>query len=223
MTKSPFARLDFQRGNIATGGTIATALAEHRVLTAMLDRSFFVIGHADDRDRARQVATDLHTEHEGFRFVFLVLFTAEQLDALADGAQINIAVQVVTRTGRFRTHPTAIKANNLTQVTLDTEHGRYLSEVVTLDTVRAGDLYTCGAYRLGETTETGLIVYRARTDFDPTTGEILCHIVEDGQPAPADGDRTGSLDGADTLVHRIVDKTIFLAEHNLTDTAAPIA
>ena len=217
----PKRRLNFQNGHIAAGGAITDALAEHRVLTDALGPLFFVIAHADDEERARQTAQELDERFEGSRQAYVVLFTDDHLTALAAGVELNLAV--LNTRNHFRPANTAIKVSNRSAVVLTTELGDYLSEVATARDICAGDIYTCGVSRLGTDQPRGLAIYRAREDFDPTTGELRHHLVEPGQPAPALGKRTGALtDGPDQLVHRIVDKAAFLTEHNLTDLAAPV-
>jgi hypothetical protein len=206
----------FSRLHIAAGGTIPAAFAEHRVLTAMFRGLFFVIAHTDDRERAAQAATDLTTRHEGHRDVYVVLFTDAHLDALAAGVELHLTV--LDDHLRTDDHRTPIRVTNTSTVTLTTEHGPFLGEITTTRDLHTGDVYTCGVPRLGSGNP-GLAVYRARADYDPTTGEVRHHLVDPGW-TPAPDERTGALtDGPDCLVHRIIDRTAILTQLNLTDLA----
>jgi hypothetical protein len=209
-------RLNFQNGHIAVGGAITAALAEHRVLTAMLGRLFLVIAHTDDVKTARQTARDLDRQQEGLSPVWLVLISDAHLDALAAGVEVNLAV--LAAGNRFRPHSTAIRATNVSTVVIHTEYGDYLCEVTTTRDMHAGDIYTCGVTRLQVDNPRGLAVYRAKEDFNPDTGELTHHLVEPGKPAPEPGKRTGAITGGpDQLVHRVVDRDAFLEAVALTD------
>lgn len=221
MSKSHFDQL-----HIAAGGTIRNAITGGRVLTAMFGNLFFVISHDDNDQAARAVADELDDRHEGFRSVFVILFTDAHLDALAADVTLNLAVLVAGRghhLARFGGQidygiaDSAIVATNKSQVELVTEYGDFVSEVVTTSELHAGDIYTCGVPRLGSGNP-GLAVYRAKSDYDPTAGEVRHHLVEPGQTPPPDEKRTGALtDGPDQLVHRVVDRAAFLETVGLTD------
>jgi hypothetical protein len=206
----------FNSMHIGAGGTIHDALTgtPRRVLTATLDDLFFVIAHHDDAEAARTTAAQLVGRHEGTRSIHVVLLTDAHLDAVAAGASLNVAV--LDAQDDYRPAPTAIDVTNRSQVTLPTEHGKFLSEIVTTADLRAGDIYTCGVPRLGGDSP-ALAVYRARADYNPATGWVTHHLVDPGE-LPAVGEDTGALtDGPDCLVHRIVDRDALLEAVGLTD------
>lgn len=211
--------LDFSRMSLAAGGRIRPALLdEHRVLNCMAGyHHIFVIAHTDAAARARQAADELHARHEGIRDIYLILVTDEQMTAIADyGVVLNVAVQVVAND--YAPAPTAIRLYSTDRITMPTEHGEFLTEIVTTGDLRTGDVYTCGNERLGSAA-TGYAVYRARTDYDPATGEVTHHVVDPGY-TPEPGKRTGALtDGPDMVVFRVIDKAAFLTQLNLTDLA----
>lgn len=209
--------INFAEMSFAAGGHIRTALLdEHRVLTCMAGyHNIFVVAHTDDTDRAREAADELHARHEGVRSIYLVLVTDEQMTAIADpGVVLNVAVQVAA--DDYTPAATAIRLYTADQLTITTEHGDFLTEITTTRELRAGDVYSCGTKRLGAPT-LGLAVYRARTNYDPTTGEVQHHLVDRGYN-PAPGKRTGGLtDGPDSIVFRLVDRAPLITRLNLDD------
>lgn len=213
----------FNEMSLAAGGHIRTALLdEHRVLTCMVGwNHIFVITHADDTAKARETATRICTEQEGFRDVYLIAVTDEQMTAIATpGVVLNVAVLITA--DNFQPAATAIRLYDTAQITLPTEHGDFLTELTTSRELKTGDVYVAGMVRLGGE-PTGYVVYRARADYNPLNGWTEHHIVEPGF-TPKPGDRTGALtDGPDEIVFRLVDKTGFLNQLGLTDLAVTAA
>jgi hypothetical protein len=207
---------DFSEMSLAAGGAIRHALLdEHRVLTCMAGyHNFFVIAHTDDTVRARQIADELHARYEGLRDVHLVLITDEMMTALAAHVVINAPVLIAAN--GYDAAPTAIQLYNTGQITMPTEHGEYLTDITTSRELRAGDLYTLGAERLAEDTP-GFVIFRARADYNPATGEVVHHIADRGfNPGP--GVRSGAItDGPDQIVFRIVERPALIKRLNLDD------
>lgn len=209
--------LDFDRMSLAAGGHIRTALLhEHRVLTCMASYfDIFVIANTDDTDRAREVADELHTRHNGLRSIYLVLITDEQMTAITDpGIILNTTVYLVE--DNYAPAATAIRLHDGAHLTLDTEHGTHITEITTTRELRTGDFYTCGTERVGSGNY-HQAVYRARADYDPTTGEVRHHLVNQGYN-PRTGERTGALtDGPDCIVFRLTDPEPLRNRLNLDD------
>lgn len=211
MTATP----DFNRMNLAAGGTtLHKALADHRVLTSMLDHYMFVIANTADRTAALATADAHVAEQEGLRPVYTILLSDEHLTALhrgpvpATSVTLILNVAVLDAQNNHQPTPTAIKANNAVAVPLDTEHGRMTFILRTSRDLRAGDIYTCGNQAVdGNDTPSGLLLYRALADYDPTTGEVAHHIVTRTWDTASDADKanlTGALTGGpDNLVHRV--------------------
>jgi hypothetical protein len=208
--------MDFSRMNLAAGGRIRDALVdEHRVLDCMTGYFiFFVVAHADDADRARAWADELHTRHEGLRDVFTVLLTDAHFAAL--DADVDLNVPVLIAADNHAPADTAIKVNNDGFVNLTTEYGKWNTEVTTTRELRAGDVFASGSERLGSG-KPEPAVHRAVADYDPGRGEIRDHLVDPGWRAQPDTEYGALGDGPNQIVFRIINQAKFYAKLDLVD------
>jgi hypothetical protein len=210
---------DFTRLKLSTGGTIAAALTEHRVLVAMFYNTFFVIANTTDRSDAIADADNLNNEQEGLRPVFIILLADEHLAALDAGVD-HLNVAVLTATRGYRHAATAIKATASTGTNARTAYGTVASTVVTSADLRAGDVYTLGTPTLGSDVP-GWTVYRALADYNPQTGRVEHHIVtDDWKPSDYHGALT---EGPDNIAFRVDDPAEFLARYGNNHLLLPAA
>lgn len=216
-TRTPdFAALNI---TLAAGGTIATALTEHRVLVSLLDNWFFIIANTTDRAAALAQANQIDKVMEGYRGVYTILLTDEHLAALTDGVD-NLKVAVLPTGRRPNPAPTPIKVSNRSGINVRTAYGTAHSTVVTSRDLHAGDLYTLGVPTFNiPGPGADWTLYRALADYDPATGRVEHHIVTpDWEP----GDYHGALtDGPDNVVFRVDDPNgFFLARYPLAAVPA---
>lgn len=211
---------NFARMNIAAGGTIHNALIDHRVLRTALRDLTFVIAHADDRERAIEVADESRVTSD----TYTVLFTADHLAAIAADVD-GLHVTVLDAQRDHQPAATQIKVNAQVVIVLSTEHGRDVFTAATTGDLRAGDMFTAGKFTADSAgREHGLTVYRALTDYNPDSGTIEMHIVTRNWDSASVADRANltstSTGGPDWIVYRAVDRAASLARLGLSDVAS---